>query len=62
MQPVNAAWADVVREHPGTMAASYAGLRPRWEYGHVVAFAFWLAGFAALQAGALRARHGSVST
>jgi hypothetical protein len=27
---------------------AYVELRSRWEYGHMVAFAAWLAGFSAL--------------
>lgn len=46
--PVNAEWVQVAEQAPASVAAAYARLRPRWEYGHAAAFAAWLAGFALL--------------
>lgn len=48
VSPVNAEWAEALRTSPATAAAAYQELRPRWEYGHVAAFAAWLAGFSVL--------------
>lgn len=48
--PVNAEWgnsADLSREE---VAAAYARLRGRWEYGHVAAFIAWLAGWLGMAA------------
>lgn len=53
VQPVNSAWADGIRAATLT-PADYTALRPRWEYGHLVAFVLWLGGFCALLAAALR--------
>ena len=48
--PVNAEWGRVLASPGGgeSVPATYARLRPRWEYGHVMAFAAWLAGFCLL--------------
>lgn len=52
--PVNAEWGDALDAAPRSVPAVYAKLRPRWEYGHVAAFAAWLAGYCALQLSVLR--------
>lgn len=59
--PVNAAWGEVLATAPENTPAAYARLRPRWEYGHVAAFAAWLAGFSLLLGAALQ-RPASPST
>lgn len=46
--PVNAEWGEAVRTAPGSASVAYRELRPRWEYGHVAAFAAWFAGFSVL--------------
>ena len=46
--PVNAEWLEVIETAPASVAAVYERLRPRWEYGHVVAFVAWLMGFSFL--------------
>ena len=46
--PVNAEWGRVIESGPASVPAAYARLRPRWEYGHVAAFAAWFAGFCLL--------------
>lgn len=46
--PVNAEWMEALARDRSTAAEAYAALRPRWEYGHLVAFAAWFAGFAVL--------------
>lgn len=46
--PVNAAWAESIRSHSEAAPTLYAQLRARWEYGHMVALALWLAGYATL--------------
>lgn len=46
--PVNAEWAEALRAGPASAPAAYLELRPRWEYGHVAAFAAWFAGFSIL--------------
>ena len=51
--PVNSEWARVIASSPASVPEVYAQLRPRWEYGHVAAFAAWLAGFALLLASSL---------
>src|SRR5262245_18051340 len=51
--PVNAEWARVIESSPASVPEAYAQLRPRWEYGHVAAFAAWLAGFGLLVASSL---------
>jgi hypothetical protein len=48
VQPVNAEWGRVLHADPSAAPAAYLRLRPRWEYGHVVAMVAWLAGFACL--------------
>jgi hypothetical protein len=45
---VNSAWAEVPRTDPAAFAAAYARLRPRWEFGHLAAFAAWFVGWLAL--------------
>jgi hypothetical protein len=52
--PVNSEWADALNAAPQSAATVYAQLRPRWEYGHVAAFAAWLAGYCVLQLSVLR--------
>ena len=46
--PVNSQWADALRAGPAAASSAYLELRPRWEYGHVAAFAAWFAGFSVL--------------
>jgi hypothetical protein len=46
--PVNAAWREVMESAPEAVPEAYERLRPRWEYGHVAAFAAWLSGFCLL--------------
>jgi hypothetical protein len=45
--PVNAEWLQVM-ESAESVPAAYERLRPRWEYGHVAAFAAWFVGFSLL--------------
>jgi hypothetical protein len=52
--PVNSEWADALNAAPQSAATVYAKLRPRWEYGHVAAFAAWLAGYCVLQLSVFR--------
>jgi hypothetical protein len=47
--PVNAAWSESIESASESLPAVYAHHRLRWEYGHVVAFVSWLAGYCALQ-------------
>jgi hypothetical protein len=54
VQPVNIAWADALRSSPAEAVQAYAQLRSRWEYGHLAAFAAWLAGFILLVRGVLQ--------
>jgi hypothetical protein len=37
-----------MRTAPQSVSQAYIRLRPRWEYGHLVAFSAWLAGDALL--------------
>lgn len=46
--PVNAEWLQVMQTAPHAVPEAYVRLRPRWEYGHLAAFAAWLAGYALL--------------
>lgn len=46
--PVNAQWLQVMETNPAAVPDVYLQLRARWEYGHVAAFAGWLAGFVLL--------------
>jgi hypothetical protein len=46
--PVNARWFEVIQSAPAAVPAAYLRLRPRWEYGHVVACAAWFTGFSLL--------------
>lgn len=46
--PVNAAWLQVMQSAPESVPSAYERLRPRWEYGHVAAFAAWFIGFTLL--------------
>jgi hypothetical protein len=46
--PVNAEWLQVMQTAPEAVPEAYARLRPRWEYGHLAAFAAWLAGYTLL--------------
>lgn len=52
--PVNAEWLRVMESAPESVAEAYLRLRPRWEYGHVAAFAAWLIGFGLLVLSVLR--------
>lgn len=52
--PVNTEWRQVIETAPGFVPAAYERLRPRWEYGHVAAFAAWLAGYSLLVLSVLR--------
>jgi hypothetical protein len=46
--PVNVEWFEVMTAAPAAAADAYVRLRPRWEFGHVMAFVVWLLGFGAL--------------
>ena len=47
--PVNSAWADLGSSATASdVAAAYARLRARWEFGHVAAFIAWLTGWLGL--------------
>jgi hypothetical protein len=46
--PVNAQWERVLAESPAAAPDLYLRLRPRWEYGHLAAFAAWLLGYVLL--------------
>ncbi len=63
--PVNAEWLRVMETAPESVLSAYLRLRPRWEYGHVAAFAAWLTGFSLLLLSALKetpeSRHHDVS-
>jgi hypothetical protein len=48
VQPVNAEWGRVLQSDPSSAPAAYLWLRSRWEYGHVIAAAAWLAGLTCL--------------
>jgi hypothetical protein len=50
VSPVNSAWMGNVSSNSTELAAAYARLRARWEYGHVAAFIAWLAGWVGLVA------------
>ncbi len=52
--PVNAEWLRIMESAPESVAEAYLRLRPRWEYGHVAAFAAWLIGFGLLVLSVLR--------
>jgi hypothetical protein len=54
VEPVNAEWARLLREAPGSAATAYILLRPRWEYGHAAAFLPWLIGVGLLVRATLR--------
>jgi len=54
--PVNAHWMQVLEASPTAAPAAYFELRPRWEYGHLVAFAAWLVGYCLLLASVLARR------
>jgi hypothetical protein len=54
--PVNAEWGRVLAESPGAAPDAYQRLRPRWEYGHLAAFAAWLVGYVLLLHAALADR------
>ncbi|HEU6451531.1 MAG TPA: hypothetical protein VFT57_08945 [Gemmatimonadaceae bacterium] len=54
VQPVNEAWLEAMRAHPDSVVETYARLRGRWEWGHVMAFVAWLLGFCLLLYSALR--------
>jgi hypothetical protein len=43
--PVNAEWLQVTQTAPEAVPEAYGRLRPRWEFGHLAAFAAWLAGY-----------------
>ncbi len=47
--PVNARWSEAIQSGSQSVPQLYAELRLRWEYGHVAAFALWLAGYCCLQ-------------
>lgn len=51
--PVNAEWLRVIESAPALVPEAYLRLRPRWEYGHVAAFAAWLTAFVLLVRSAL---------
>ncbi len=46
--PVNSEWSRVIHSAPASVPEVYLRLRPRWEWGHVAAFAAWLIGFTLL--------------
>ena len=52
--PVNADCGQLVKAGSDALPDAYARLRPRWEYGHVAAFAAWFAGYVLLQVSVLR--------
>lgn len=54
VQWVNEAWLEAMRLRPDSVVESYARLRGRWEWGHVMAFVAWLLGFGLLLYSALR--------
>lgn len=57
--PVNAQWGEAIKSSLPTLPSLYAELRPRWEYGHAAAFAFWLLGYCCLQWFAIGDQSGS---
>jgi len=59
--PVNAEWANVLRDAPASAPDAYARLRPRWEYGHAAAFAAWLIGYCLLLLSVLSSNRGTSS-
>jgi hypothetical protein len=59
--PVNAEWAQLIKAGSDALPDAYARLRPRWEYGHVAAFAAWFAGYVLLQLSVLRPASDRVS-
>ena len=48
VQPVNAEWGRVLQSDSSSAPAAYLRLRSRWEYGHAIAAAAWLAGLMCL--------------
>jgi len=46
--PVNAEWREAIDAGSNSLPKLYHELRLRWEYGHVVAFALWFAGYCSL--------------
>jgi hypothetical protein len=52
--PVNAEWLRGMQTAPEAVPEAYARLRTQWEYGHLAAFAAWLAGFGLLLVSVLR--------
>jgi hypothetical protein len=48
VQPVNAAWFQVLHTTPQSAPEAYLQLRSRWEYGHVAAFIAWFSGVSLL--------------
>jgi hypothetical protein len=52
--PVNAEWLQVTQSALESVPAAYERLRPRWEYGHVAAFAAWFIGFSLLLLSVIR--------
>ena len=52
--PVNADWGQLIKAGSDALPDAYSRLRPRWEYGHVAAFAAWFAGYVLLQVSVLR--------
>jgi len=47
--PVNAQRGEAIKSGAQLLPNLYAELRLRWEYGHVAAFALWLAAYCCLQ-------------
>ena len=47
--PVNGQWSEAIKSGSQSLPKLYAELRFRWEYGHAVAFALWLAAYCCAQ-------------
>lgn len=54
VQPVNVEWSRLIDATADARAQAYVQWRGRWEYGHAVAFAAWLAGLVLLLLATLR--------
>jgi hypothetical protein len=48
VEQIDVTWGSLAAAPPEHVANAYLGLRERWEYGQVAAFAVWFAGIAAL--------------
>ncbi len=47
--PFNDQWSEAIKSGSQSLPKLYAELRFRWEYGHAVAFALWLAAYCCAQ-------------